>query len=120
MKHKGWDYLDHMVQACDELTECMEGIHSAQDLKESVLAKRAVTMCLLDLGELFKSLTTEEKAEYPSSDWQHVIGFRNRAAHGYHDLDFGIIFDIVVNTVPPLSKFLKEKQKARSDDDIQT
>ena len=89
-----------------------------QELKESVLTKRAVTMCLLDLGELFKSLTTEEKAEYPSSNWQHVIGFRNRAAHGYQDLDFGIIFDIVTNTIPPLHKFLKEKQKTRSDESV--
>ncbi|MCL2049455.1 MAG: DUF86 domain-containing protein [Defluviitaleaceae bacterium] len=118
MKYEGWDYLDHMVQACDELTECMNGIHSVQDLKKSVLTRRAVTMCLLDLGELFKSLTTEEKAEYQSNNWQHVIGFRNRAAHGYHDLDFGIIFDIVVNIVPPLSRFLKEKQKTRGDDNV--
>ena len=118
MKYKGWDYIDHMVKTCEELTECMKGIHSVQELKESVLAKRAVTMCLLDLGELFKSLTPEEKAEYPSGNWQHVIGFRNRAAHGYHDLDFGIIFDIVANTIPPLSKFLKEKQKTRNDENV--
>ncbi|MCL2052171.1 MAG: DUF86 domain-containing protein [Lachnospiraceae bacterium] len=119
MKYKSWDYLDHMVQTCDELTECMKGIDSVQELKKSILAKRAVTMCLLDLGELFKSLTIEEKAEYPLGNWQHVIGFRNRAAHGYHDLDFGIIFDIVVNTIPPLSKFLKEKQIAKSNNNVQ-
>ena len=55
MKYEGWDYLDHMVQTCDELYECMENINSAEDLRASVKTRRAVVMCLLDLGELFKA-----------------------------------------------------------------
>jgi uncharacterized protein with HEPN domain len=111
MKLKGWDYLDHMVQACEELFECMDGVKSVRDFKSSVKTRRAAAMCLLDLGELFKSLGDSELNEYPSEHWHNIIGFRNRSAHGYHTLDFELVYSIAVNRVPPLYKFLKEKQK---------
>ena len=31
--------------------------------------------------------------------------------HGYHALDFELVYSIAVNRVPPLYNFLKEKQK---------
>ena len=62
MKLNGWDCLDLMVQACEELFECMHGVKSVDDFKSSVKTRRAVTMCLLDLGELFKSLGDKELA----------------------------------------------------------
>ena len=115
MKLSGWDYLDHMVQACEELFECMDGVISAEDFKSSVKTRRAAAMCLLDLGELFKSLGDEELSEYPSEHWRNIIGFRNRSAHGYHTLDFELVYSIAVNRVPPLYKILKEKQKQMGD-----
>jgi uncharacterized protein with HEPN domain len=64
-----------MVQTCEELFECMQGINSSEDLKASVVKRRAVVMCLLDLGELFTSLGDEERGEYPSENWHRIIGF---------------------------------------------
>jgi uncharacterized protein with HEPN domain len=89
----------------------MQGIKSADELEASVKTRRAVTMCLLDLGELFTSLGDEERGEYPTEHWHRIIGFRNRSSHGYHALDFELVYSIAKNRVPPLYKFLKEKQK---------
>jgi len=61
MKPKGWDYRDHMLQTCEELFECMQNVDSADDLMASVVKRRAVTMCLLDLGELFKVFPLSRK-----------------------------------------------------------
>ena len=118
MKHRGWDYLDHMVQTCEELFECMQDINSAEDFEASVKTRRAVVMCLLDLGELLKSLSSDEKALYPSENWQHIIGFRNRASHGYHQLSFKIVYSIAIDLVPPLYVFLKQQQTQRSERDV--
>ena len=120
MKLEGWDYIDHMVQACEELFECMEGIESAEDFKSSVVIRRAVTMCLLDLGELFKNLSDDELNEYPSDNWRNIIGFRNRSAHGYRTLDFELVYSIVINRVPPLYEFLLRKQKLIIESIIET
>ena len=121
MKRKGWDYLDHIIKTCEELFVCMQGVNSPVDLKESIVKRRAVVMCLLDLGELFKSLSEEEINLYPSESWRSIIGFRNRASHGYHFLDFDIVYRIVMKQVPPLYEFLKTKQQEQiceKNDDV--
>ena len=117
MKYEGWDYLDHMVGACEELFEYMQGITSCDDFEADGKTRRAATMCLLELGELFKGLSAEEKGEYPSEGWQNLIGFRNRAAHGYHQLSFKIVYSIITELMPPLHEFLKRKQQELKSDD---
>ena len=110
MKYSGWDYIDHMVDTCKELSECMEGIHTEEDFINSVLVRRAAVMCLLDLGELFSGLGDDEKNLFVSDHWHRIIGFRNRSAHGYHTMDFRLVYSIVVNRVPPIYEFLKQQQ----------
>ena len=115
MKRKGWDYLDHMVQTCEELLVCLEGVRLSKEFKQSIATRRAVTMCLLDLGELFKSLCEHELKEYPSKNWNDIVGFRNRSAHGYHNLNFDIVYGIATELVPPLYEFIKTKQQETED-----
>ena len=115
MKYSGWDFLDHMVQACEELIEFLKDINSSDEFEADAKTRRAVTMCLLDLGELFKGLTDEEKGQYPSDSWQNIIGFRNRASHGYHRLSFKIVYSIAVDLIPPLYEFLKQKQREQEE-----
>ena len=118
MKLRGWDNLHHMVHTCYELFEIMQDLNSVEEFVSDVKTRRAVTMCLLDLGELFKNLSDDERGEYPSENWQHLIGFRNRASHGYHQLDFKVVYSIAVNRVPPLYEFLKKKQQEQEDDGL--
>jgi len=110
MKYSGWDFIDHMVKTCEELNECMQGIETEEEFVNSILVRRAAVMCLLDLGELFTGLGDEEKGLYETEHWHRIIGFRNRSAHGYHTMDFGLVYSIVVNRVPPLYEFLKRHQ----------
>ena len=119
MKHSGWDYLGHMVQTCEEMMEFLQDVQSSEDFEADAKTRRAVTMCLLDLGELFKGLSDEEKNEYASGSWQNIIGFRNRASHGYHRLSFKIVYSIAVELIPPLYEFLKNKQLKQENVNVQ-
>ena len=74
----------------------------------------------MDLGELFKSLGNNELGQYPSENWKNIIGFRNRASHGYQSLNFEIVYKLAAEKVPPLYEFLKNKQKEQENDDIQS
>ena len=111
MKHDGWDYLDHMIRTCEEIFEYMQDVKSFQELEADGKTRRAVVMCLLDLGELFKSLTEDEKNLFPSENWKNMTGFRNRASHGYHSLNFEIVYKLATEKMPPIYKFLKSKQR---------
>ena len=108
MKYSGWDYLDHMLHTCEELEVCLTGINSVEDFENSIVVRRAVVMCLLDLGELITSLSEKEISLFPSESWHKIVGFRNRAAHGYHSMDFEIVYTLATVRVPPLYEFLKQ------------
>ena len=110
MKYSGWDYIDHMIQACHELDICLQGIHSATEFEESIVVRRAVTMCLLDLGELINGLSESDLSPFPSESWHKIVGFRNRAAHGYHSMDFGIIYTLATVRVPEIYEYLKQRK----------
>jgi len=43
MKHRGWDYLDHMVQTCEEPFECMQGVASHEKLEGDTVERRIMT-----------------------------------------------------------------------------
>ena len=107
------------MQTCEEIFEYMQDVKSFEELEADSKTRRAVVMCLLDLGELFKSLTTDEKNLYPSENWKNFIGFRNRASHGYHSLNFEIVYKLANEKMPPLYEFLKGKQQELENDDVQ-
>jgi len=89
----------------------MSNITSMDEFESSVLVRRAVVMCLLDLGELITSLGDKEKSLYPSEAWHRIVGFRNRAAHGYHTMDYSIVYALATERVPPLYEFFKDHKK---------
>jgi len=104
-----------MLDTCEELFLCMAGIETEEEFLQSVVVRRAVCMCLLDLGELVKNIGEDSLSEYPSEHWGRLIGFRNRAAHGYHLMDFTMVYSIVINRVPFIYEMLKSKQTDLED-----
>ena len=36
--------------------------------------------------------------------WAKVIAFRNRLIHGYWSIDYLLVWDVVVNDLPPLKQ----------------
>jgi uncharacterized protein with HEPN domain len=115
MKYSGWDYIEHMIQACEELSICMKDIESSSEFEESIVVRRAVTMCLLDLGELITGLSERELSSYPSESWNRIVGFRNRAAHGYKSMDFSIVYTLATVRVPEIYGYLKQQLAKRDD-----
>ena len=116
MKCSGWSYIEHMLRACEELFICMKGIHSSAEFEESVVVRRAVTMCLLDLGELITGLSERELSLYPSESWSRIVGFRNRAAHGYKTMDFSIVYTLATVRVPEIHSYLKRQHIKQEGD----
>lgn len=110
MKYSGWDYLDHMIQTCEELEVCLLGVESVDDFIPDVKTRRSVVMCLLDLGELLKSIDVNERDIFPNRSCKHLIGFRDRAAHGYHTMDYKIVYALAMDMAPLVFEVLRTKK----------
>jgi len=72
------------------------------------LVKKAVSMSLLNIGELAKELPAQITSRYPAVPWKNIIGLRNRTAHGYHSLDAAIIWEIALHDIPILGQVVDD------------
>jgi len=108
MRVNGWDFIDHMIDDCNDILDALNSTADYKSFKENRLVHKAVTYSLLDLGELMKTFSENERNIHPNIPWKRIIGFRDRAAHGYHNLDLEIIWEITQALVHPMLDALKQ------------
>ncbi len=102
------DYLSHMLEAVRLAREYVAGI-SKDDFIKDRRTQQAVVLNLITIGEAASRIVTEHKGfatahfEIP---WAQMRGMRNRMAHGYFDIDLGIVWDTVQFSLPELEREL--------------
>jgi len=89
------DYLNHIQQAAAEACGFVEGL-----LKDNFLEDRctqqAVIMNLIIMGEAATKVIDsypEFAQAHEQIPWRSMRGMRNRIAHGYFDIDLGVVWD---------------------------
>ena len=74
---------------------------------ESVF-QNACCMCILQIGELCKTLSSDVRKEHPEVSWKGWCGIRDVFAHQYTNLDFDMAWDAVQIDLPVLRKAVEE------------
>ena len=59
------------------------------------------------VGEAAGRLTKETQDVYPEIPWAQIVSLRNRLIHGYDEVDFDILWDIIRWDLPPLIERLE-------------
>jgi uncharacterized protein with HEPN domain len=54
------------------------------------------------LGEAANRVPPEDQGRYPEIPWTQLISLRNRLIHGYDQVDFDILWQILTRDLPPL------------------
>jgi uncharacterized protein with HEPN domain len=93
--------LSHMLDAA------REGVQMAQGKTRADLdADRPLNLSLVRLleivGEAANRAPARERAKFPSIPWAQIVGLRNRLIHGYDNVDFDILWQIVTEDLPLL------------------
>jgi len=65
------------------------------DLNSNRMLNLALVRLLEILGEAAGRVPSEDQAKYPQIPWPQLIGLRNRLIHGYDQVDFDILWQIV-------------------------
>ena len=100
-RHDADVWLRHMLDAA------REGVQMAQGKTRDALdADRPLNLSLVRLleivGEAASRVPARERAKYPGIPWAQIVGLRNRLIHGYDNVDFDILWQIVTQDLPPL------------------
>lgn len=66
----------------------------------------AVSMCILQIGELANGLSDEYREETKDEmQWGMVRGMRNWLAHAYADMDENVVWETAIHDIPRLMEF---------------
>jgi len=90
-----------MLDAAREAAQMAQGKTRA-DLDTHRPLNLSLVRLLEIVGEAASRVLARERAKYPCIPWAQIIGLRNRLIHGYDNVDFDILWQIVTQDLPPL------------------
>jgi len=80
--------------------------------RESFQADRVLTLAVVHLlgilGEAANRTSSDERLKHPQIPWPQIIGLRHRLIHAYDQVDLDIVWNIVIQHLPPLVRTLDE------------
>ncbi|MFQ6121270.1 MAG: DUF86 domain-containing protein [Methanosarcinales archaeon] len=101
------EYLKHIRDECEYLVKKSEGL-SREKFREDETLKRAFVRSLEIIGEATKNISDEFKQKHPNVNWREMAGMRDVLIHGYFGINYNIVWDVIVNHIPPLLDKIKE------------
>jgi uncharacterized protein with HEPN domain len=102
--------LRYMLDAAREAAQMVQGKTRA-DLDTDRPLNLSLVRLLEIVGEAPSRVPVNERAQYSGIPWMQIVGLRNRLIHGYDNVDFDILWEIVTQGLPPL---IAELQKISS------
>jgi len=106
MNERDKSVLGHIVRYCNEINDANDQFGNSLDaLKANSVYKNAVSMCILQIGELVILLSDELKIQYDEMPWHDIKGMRNIAAHQYHKFDLDTLWETITEDIPKLKEY---------------
>lgn len=104
MSHRDQIIMQKILSEIDVGIDMM-GKAELKDFLADEKLKRAISMTVLNIGELVKNITEETRKEYPQVPWKAIAGMRDVTAHKYQTLRMEDVYYTVQKDFP----FLKEQ-----------
>ena len=111
MVEKDTATLKHIARHCKEIRSFVERFgNDFNAFTQDRAYFNAVSMCILQIGELSGNLSEEFKKETSKEiPWSTIKGMRNIVAHGYETLDEKIVWETATIDIPLLLDFCTSK-----------
>ena len=100
------DIVEHILRYCNQVETAHQDFGRSKDrFVESTTYQNAVSMCILQIGELVGRLTDDFKTANADIPWHKIRGMRNYVAHEYGSIDFEIVWFASTKSIPELQTF---------------
>ena len=93
--------LRHMLDAAREAAQMAQG-KTREDLDTDRPLNLSLVRLLEIVGEAGSRVPPDERAIHTGIPWMQIVGLRNRLIHGYDNVDFDILWEIITHDRPLL------------------
>ena len=93
--------LHHMLDAAREAESFIHD-KTRNSLDTDRKLALALVKCIEILGEAAANVTGECREALPQIPWMSIIGMRNRLIHAYFDINLDILWNTLIEDIPPL------------------
>lgn len=99
--------LQKILKEIDIATDMIRAVTLEQFLTNEML-KRAVSMTIINIGELIKNVSDDLRTEHQEVPWKAAAGMRDIAAHKYQTLRMEDVYNTTTEDLPALRVQLEE------------
>ena len=104
--------LEDARVACVRIESFVAGVTKAEFVKSDLL-RSAVERQVEIIGEsLGRASATDPDVERRIPELRKIVGMRNRLIHGYDEVDYNIVWDVISAKLPELRRQLESALKA--------
>jgi uncharacterized protein with HEPN domain len=94
----------HHAQLAEQLCHGRTLPEFVKDWKSALALERILEI----IGEAVKRLPSEVCASHTQVEWRLVAGMRDRLSHGYDDVDYEILWNVVQGDLPNLIETVEQ------------
>ena len=91
-------YIEAAAQECLEFIGNLSFAQFFNDRK----TRAATVWQICVIGEAANRLSEDIRQQAPEADWRNLIDMRNILIHGFHRIDYGIVWRVAQEELPPL------------------
>jgi len=108
MSPRDWrDRIRDILDAIAEIQKFTRGL-DYESFRNDDKSIRAVEMNFIIIGEAANQIPEEIEEKYPAIPWSLMCAMRNRIVHVYFKIDEKLMWDTVINDLPPLIPLLEK------------
>lgn len=98
--------LKHIIEYCDQINVTVDRFgNDFETFDNDVVYRNAVSLCILQIGELVGVLSDEFKEAHDTIPWSQIKKMRNIVAHRYGTVDTTITWDVIHEDIPELKNY---------------
>jgi uncharacterized protein with HEPN domain len=103
MSKESKEYLKHIQDECLFIISNCDNLNYNEFIHDETL-KRAVVRSLEIIGEASKKIPADTKVKWKEIQWRNMAGMRDRLIHDYLGVNYAIVWDVMKNKIPQMSK----------------
>lgn len=106
INNRDYDIIMRLISYCNEIKDTVKYFGDDFDVfYNNTIYRNAVSMCILQIGELSGLLSEEFKNFYNNIPWKNIKGMRNIMAHKYGNIDKVVVWEAVKEDIPNLKSY---------------